>query len=113
MQHVIVKVYGHIHPVDDDLYAALSHACVDALAEDATQPVVRREGDMALMSLEGMYFPVEEVLAVIAARLTPKHKGKLDVLDLEGWRLTRHLFVDGRVQTSTAPLNTVLAHSGH
>ena len=45
--------------------------------------------------------------------LMEKHQGKLDVLDLENWRLTRHLFDQGRIRSSSAPLNNVLDYSGH
>ena len=68
---------------------------------------------MARVSFEGVYFPVDEVLAALARHLRPEHQGKLDVLDLENWRLTRHLFDQGRIRSSSAPLNNVLDYSGH
>ena len=40
-------------------------------------------------------------------------KAEQDLLDLENWRLTRHLFDQGRIRSSSAPLNNVLDYSGH
>ena len=37
----------------------------------------------------------------------------IDVLDLENWRLIRHVFEQGRIRTSSAPLNNVLDYAGH
>ena len=109
----LLKVYGHIYPVDDALYAALEAASADALPDEDDIPVLEREGDMARFSFEGAFFPVEDVLAVLREHLRPEHKGKLDVLDLEGWRLFRHAFVNGRIESHSAPLNNVLDYSGH
>lgn len=113
MREPLLKVYGHVHPISDAFYADLDAACADALADDADEPVLCRKGDMARVSFEGVYFPVDEVLAALARHLRPEHQGKLDVLDLENWRLTRHLFDQGRIRSSSAPLNNVLDYSGH
>lgn len=78
----LLKVYGHIYPVSEAFFSDLTRACADALADDANEPVLAREGDLARFSLEGAYFPVEEVLAAVTRHLRPEHKGKLDVLDL-------------------------------
>ena len=51
-------------------------------------------------------------LDFLSARLGPLHQGKLDILDMDGWRMTRHVFRDGSIQSRTVPLNHVLAHSG-
>lgn len=109
----LLKVYGHIYPVSEAFFSDLTRACADALADDANEPVLAREGDLARFSLEGAYFPVEEVLAAVTRHLRPEHKGKLDVLDLENWRLIRHVFTQGKIHVSAAPLNNVLEHSGH
>lgn len=77
----LLKVYGHIYPVSEAFFSDLTRACADALADDANEPVLAREGDLARFSLEGAYFPVEEVLAAVTRHLRPEHKGKLDVLD--------------------------------
>lgn len=109
----LLKVYGHVYHVNNDFYAALEQACADAMPDEDDVPVLERDGDMARISFEGMYFPVDEVLAVFGEHLCPEHKGKLDVLDMEGWRLYRHAFNHGRIESHSAPLNNVLDYSGH
>ena len=109
----LLKVYGHIYPVDEPLYAALEHACADAMPDENDLPVLELDGDMARISFEGTYFPLDDVLAALTAHLRAEHLGKLDVLDLEGWRLTRHTFAQGQIDVHSAPLNNVLDYSGH
>ena len=109
----LLKIYGHIYPADDALYAALAKACADALPDDDDIPVLERDGDMARISFEGTYFPLDEVLLALTTHILPAHKGKLDVLDMEGWKLTRHVLAGGSVHSSSAPLNNVLDYSGH
>ena len=109
----LLKVYGHIYPVRREFYDALASACADALPDETDIPVIEMDGDMARISFEGAYFPVEETLEALTQGLLPEHKGKLDVLDMEGWRLTRHVFEAGQIKSSSASLNHVLDHSGH
>ena len=66
MREPLLKVYGHVYPISDAFYADLDAACADALADDADEPVLCREEDMARVSFEGVYFPVDEVLAATA-----------------------------------------------
>ena len=110
-QEVLLKVYGHLWPADAELQKALLTACADALPREELAVVL--EGDLCRLSFEGLYFPEEECLAVLRERIGPGQQGKLDVLDLEAWRLTRHIFTEGRIETGSAPLNNVLAYSGH
>jgi hypothetical protein len=110
-RRVILKVYGQIRPVSDDFYAALDNICAGAIADSPDEPVLQREGEMARISFEGVYFPVEEILKTLGLHLGPEHKGGLDVLDIEGWRLTRHV-VDGGLRTNSAGLNSVLDYAG-
>ena len=109
----MVKAYGHVYPVTPALYAALESALHDALNDDEDVPLLCQEGDMARISMEGSYFPEDEVVEAFRAHLTPDMQGKLDVLDMDGWRLTRHVFTGGQVKSSSAPLNNVLDYSGH
>ena len=106
MRDPLVKAYGHVYPVTPALYAALESALHDALNDDEDVPLLCQEGDMARISMEGSYFPEDEVVEAFHAHLTPDMQGKLDVLDMDGWRLTRHVFTG-------APLNNVLDYSGH
>lgn len=113
MRDPLVKAYGHVYPVTPALYAALESALRDALNEDEDVPLLCQEGDMARISMEGSYFPEDEVVEAFRTHLAPDMQGKLDVLDMDGWRLTRHVFADGQVKSSSAPLNNVLDYSGH
>ena len=106
----LVLSKGHAAPA---LYAALESALHDALNDDEDVPLLCQEGDMARISMEGSYFPEDEVVEAFHAHLTPDMQGKLDVLDMDGWRLTRHVFTGGQVKSSSAPLNNVLDYSGH
>ena len=54
MREPLLKVYGHVYPISDAFYADLDAACADALADDADEPVLCREGDMARVSFEGV-----------------------------------------------------------
>ena len=111
-QPVLLKVYGNLHPADAADFEALSRASASCVGEGA-EPPVTLAGDRLRISFEGLYFPVDEVLEALAALLKPRQQGKLDVLDLDAWRLTRHLFQDGRITSRSAPLNNVLDFSGH
>lgn len=112
MRDPLVKAYGHVYPAGAPLEDALRAALREALPDNDDVPLLERDGDMLRISFEGGYFPEEEVVSVL--RTAPgRTLGKLDVLDLENWCLTRHAFRDGRLHTSAAPLNNVLDYSGH
>lgn len=111
-QPVLLKVYGSLHPADADTRAAVARACEGRMPA-GQEEAVTLEGDLLRIAFEGLYFPVEETLDAVAARLTPEQAGKLDVLDLEAWRLERHVFANGRITSGAAPLNNVLEFSGH
>ncbi|MDR1776816.1 MAG: hypothetical protein LBR31_03165 [Desulfovibrio sp.] len=110
-QPVLVKVYGYVRPASEALHAELDALCARAIADVSAGQAVTREDDMLLLCFEGQYFPVEEALEIFAHLLGREHDGKLDVLDTENWRLTRHVFADGAIRTHSASLNSVLDHS--
>ncbi len=112
MRDPLVKVYGHVYPADASLETALRAALADALPDSDDEPLLDRVGDMLRISFEGSYFPEEEVVAALRAAAGTL-QGKMDVIDLEGWRLTRHSFHDGELRSRVAPLNNVLDYSGH
>lgn len=85
--------------------------CADALPPD--REIVALEDNLLRISFEGIYFPVEDVLAYIGENMEPDWSGKLDVLDLEAWTLDRHVFQGGAMRHGHAPLNNVLDYSGH
>ena len=113
-QPVLLKVYAAFFPVSSDLVEKVREAASQALAmEGDPGPHVFFEDTMLRISFEGIYFPVEDVVQALRKHLTPAMQGKLDYLDLEDWRLTRYRLEDGEVRPSSAPLNNVLAFSGH
>lgn len=112
-QSPLCKVYGHVYPLSEALYAALEAAMGGCMGQESDDAPLVLEGDMARVSFEGIHFPEEEVVAALRAHLTPAMQGKLDYLDLENWRLTRYRFEAGEVRASSAPLNNVLDFSGH
>lgn len=112
MTNILVKVYGHIWPAPKALFRALEQAAHGALPSPEA-PVVACDRDMVLLSFEGLYFPLDDVLETLEAHLDPTCQGKLDYLELEAWTLSRYEFVEGRMRRRTLPLNHVLDHSGH
>ena len=113
MSEVLLKVYGNLWPAPEGLLATLDPICAQAMTREVEDtPRVCQEGDLLRMSFEGLYFPVDEVLEAIKNRLAPGQQGKLDVLDMEQWRLERHLFADGTVTSRSTSLNNVLDYSG-
>lgn len=112
MRDPLLKAYGHVYPANPALESALQTALADALPDNDDVPLLERDGDMLRISFEGSYFPEDEVVQTLKTAPGPL-EGKLDVLDLESWRLTRHAFRGGTLHTSAAPLNNVLDYSGH
>ncbi|MDR2572963.1 MAG: hypothetical protein LBC94_01235 [Desulfovibrio sp.] len=108
---VLIKVYGHIQPVSDDFFTALVKICSDAISDGQDGSILRREEETVRISFEGLYFPLEETLHLLARHIGPEHRGKLDVLDIENWRLSRHVF-DGGLRSSSAGLNSVMDYAG-
>lgn len=115
---ILVKVYGHVWPADASFAAALAQACSTALTHDGQGcadgdlPVCEQDGDMVRLSFEGLYFPLDEVLDVLRSGIGQEQQGKLDFLDLENWRLVRHLIGNGKLEVSSRSLNQVLEYSG-
>jgi len=111
VNQVIAKVYAAFSPADAACLNPVERAGKSAAGHEA--PWLFLDGDLLRISWEGIYFPVDEVLEALAARLPHDAQGKLDSLDLEGWVLTRHIFCDGAFTASTRSLNHVLDYSGH
>ena len=109
-----LKVYGHIWPAQAELESELDCALATAIQDDISDdvPLLCRDGDMLRISFEGAWFPEDAVLDAFKRHLTPGQQGKMDVLDMDAWRMTRHVFKDGAIRSSSAPLNNVLDYSG-
>lgn len=111
-QPVLLKVYGNICPVPATLLDGLSPVLQECLPVPDL-PVASLSGDLLTLSFEGVYFPIDDVLAVLSESIAAGAAGKLDLLDLENWRLTRYTFARGVIETRSASLNNVLDYSGH
>lgn len=109
-QPVLLKVYGNLWPAPQGAIDKLRPVLAMSMPDPA---LADWEDNLLRIFFEGIYFPLEECLAVIENLLTQDIRGKLDYLDLENWRLTRHIFQNGKISTSSAPLNNVLDYSGH
>lgn len=106
---VAVKVYAAFYPVPErcpglDLLEGLYPSDEEWLLY---------EDDMLRISFEGLVFPHEEALSLLKEWLPPEASGKMDVIDLEAWVLTRHVWEGGGFTASSRSLNQVLEYSGH
>ena len=116
MRPITAKVYAAFFPADEEMRKAVEAAGVEAVGLDPAR--ICLEGNILRISWEGVYFPVEEVLAILAASLGAEAEGKLDAIDLDAWTLTRHtLHREAGNQavfiTHTRGLDHILAYSGH
>lgn len=117
MRHVLVKIYGALHPAEDSWATELAFTGRDAVGQD--EPWFSIESGVLRISFEGMYFPLDNVLSVLETLCAPAIEGKIDCLDLEAWTLTRYLPAPSgenkgcRFSSSTRGLNQVLEYSGH
>lgn len=109
-QPVLVKVYGNISPFSPALEKGLATLMAEAMPEPGK---IASEGNLLLVSFEGIYFPIAEAIDLIDTNLSSHMTGKLDYLDLEAWRLTRYTIANGEITPASAPLNNVLDYSGH
>lgn len=109
MQPIIIKAYANLFPASKEQKNILANICAQAIPSASCE----REDNLLRVSFEGVYFPADEFLAAIATSLSQSQTGKLDMLDLEAWRLDRYLFQDGKIIHKASPLNDVLAYSGH
>lgn len=107
-QPILIKVYGNLCPGTPELLETLSALCLTALPEAGT---VSLEDSLLLISFEGIWFPLENVIEAISA--WPDLSGKVDYLDIENWRLERYLFENGHASYKSGSLNQVLEYSGH
>ena len=106
----LVKVYASFSPVGENCRDSV--ATVGRQAVGCDEPWLFMENGLLRIAWEGIWFPLDDVLAILAIHLSPDAEGKLDFLDMEAWTLTRCLFVNGAFDCQTRGLNHVLAYSG-
>lgn len=113
MQPVLLKVYGNIYPVYSTFYQHMREICEQAISSVQDGSIIELDNDLLRISFEGIYFPKEDVLAVINENLAADLQGKLDYLDLESWTLERYIFKNKKIDYRKTSLNDVLNYSGH
>ena len=141
MKNVLIKVYAAFYPLPESLCPPELEQELCALMvvpQPDDLPVAFRQGDMARISFEGVYFPVDEALAIIERYFrqavvlgrtgqkpegpagagagsgdAPAIDGKLDVLDMEAWTLTRYVWKENGLAAATRSLDHVLEYAGH
>ena len=119
-QPVLLKVYAAFFPVSSDLVEKVREAASQALAmEGDPGPHVFFEDTMLRISFEGIYFPWEDVVPLLQEAVAAGAKGKMDVLDMEAWTMTRFEACDcdrthatPYLREGTVSLNHVLDYSG-
>lgn len=109
-QPVLIKAYGHIWPADRHLTDRLSKIMSEALPRENSQ--VELKNDLARISFEGIWMPLEDILEFLENNLDSNSRGKLDILDMENWKMTRHEFKNGKIVSKNSPLNNVMDYSG-
>lgn len=111
MRNILVKVYGSLQPAPPGVLENLARSCGQFWGD--VQEAFTLDGDLLRIAYEGIYFPLDEVLAVLAPLAESGASGKLDYLDLDAWAIERREFKDGRLLYSRRGLNNVLEFSGH
>ena len=110
--HVLIKVYGHVWPIEKNVLEALRGYFSDS-GHMAMEDMLVYENDMLRISFEGIYFDIEEVMSTLKKYLQATSQGKVDYIDLEAWTLTRYSIDNGIICISSASLNAVMDYAGH
>ncbi len=111
-QEILIKVYGHIWPISQDIVEALrAHFPSSDHMEDEEMLVY--EKDMLRLAFEGIYIDMEEILPIVQRFLQSQSQGKIDYIDLEAWTLTRHTIKEGLMVASSASLNAVMDYAAN
>lgn len=106
-----MKVYGAFHPVPDEVDKALLELQPLVMG---TEEFFFRVNDMINIVYEGIWFPVDDALEALTRTLPHEAVGKMDVIDLDNWTLTRHQWSGGIFHASQPrDLNFILDYSGH
>lgn len=109
-QPILIKVYASLWPATANLEMQLVKATRAALP---AAPEIELADSLLTISFEGIFFPLDDLIAEIEQYAFPGLQGKIDALDIENWVLRRYLVEDGEVCCHVAPLNNVLDYSGH
>ena len=103
------KAYGNLSPAGEDAVRAVDRVFMDwGMSQRA-----ELEGDILRVAFESVFFPLDDILVSLKPFLRPDSSGKMDLIDMEEWTLTRAIFAGTEIRLSSAGLNDVLAYSGH
>lgn len=111
-QPVLVKAYGAFANMPPDLRGELTELCSQAIGPDLEEKPAHFSDGLLRVSFEGIWFPADEIRQLLEGRDGQGIEGKLDILDIENWRMTRLQYLQGGLNVSTVPLNNVLDYSG-
>ncbi len=107
MANIMYKVYGAFYPVEKELFTNILNIGNEAMpAQD--EAWLFFEKDMLRFSFEGLYFPQDDILLALESRLSAESSGKLDILDMEQWKLYRHVWKNGNFEKIERNLNDIL-----
>ena len=106
------KAYGNLHPANERILRALE-AVFDTWGLAVDLELAGSDGALLRLSFEGVFFPEDDVVNAIRPFLTPQSTGKLDIINVEDWTLTRYMFDAGQLHRGQRDLNQVLEYSGH
>jgi len=104
-----IKAFGGLSPATPQMLQAFQNVCEGWSVEVD----VELAGDLLRFSFEGVFFPMDDIIEALSPLLTEASTGRFDLLDIEGWSITRYTFAQGKVSHNTRDLNTVLDYSGH
>ncbi len=110
-QDILIKVYGHVWPVKNNLAPILEPCFIFGQNLSKSEMLVF-ENDMLRLSFEGIYFDIDELISLLKPSLTEQCQGKVDYIDLEAWSLTRYIIQGTKIITSMVSLNAVMDYSG-
>lgn len=113
MEHILIKVYGSVQPATQGMCDAARNAAQGMGELDDIDEVVALDGSLLTFHFEGMYFPLDDVLAALGPMMGKECEGRIDYIDMDEWTLTRFWIQGGLVTQNTASLNQVMDYSGH
>lgn len=103
------KTHGHLFPADQHI----TNAVGAVLSGWNTPEYTELEGDIFRINLGGVFFPLDDVLGALRPLLCAENSGKIDLIDMEAWTLTRAALSGMEITVKTVGLSHVLAYSGH
>ncbi len=99
------KAFGHLAPVEMEVPRVINAVCTGW----GIPPCAILERDTVYLNVEGVFFPLDDVLASLQPFLQTGSNGKIDMVDMDAWLLIRAVFNGTEIRRSSASLNDILA----